>query len=550
MVTLRPGHPHPITSSRPADGLDGFAPLVRSVLSNRRPGRHRIQLAWNPYRSRHQDPYRSGPGRLLPSWGFREPPSERLTSTVPILYETPTTDGTSTADPPPVVHEFSPTDAGLDPTALHPLTPSGQPSAAQPNGSTTETPAVQATTTSLPVADPPIETAAPAPPAERRPQATATMLHRSRLLPLAHPREGSSLATLLGFGAKEAAFGGDWANGNNPIPPNDPVEDPWADFPSLGTVTAELNRRGNTGDTVKLLWDATAELDLGKGLLSADATEARLPLRSPRRIRWSLVVSCTLLAVLMAATVKLISDLPARAAEVRQGQYAEAVGRLSEALTPVEQSLGAGGLLSDSGLSALTGRISTLDAAARASSTLAFEQLPRPPIIGSRQSVDDLIVPKQLLESASLQAIGVGERIHDAMSYSVALSTAFSIPALPAEASPAEVDRVAEQLSFSIAQTRMGLTGLPDDPFFGTFRQEAFDAVSTLETTQADYVASLREGDTAAAAEAGIAIQESITAVRDRIHSPLEQVQTWALGQIIEIRTTLSDLESLVADGT
>ena len=150
------------------------------------------------------------------------------------------------------------------------------------------------------------------------------------------------------------------------------------------------------------------------------------------------------------------------------------------------------GSRADSGLSVLTSRISTMDSAARAASTLAFEQLPRPPIIGTERSVDALIVPKQLLESASLQTIRVGERIDDAMSYSLALSTAFSLPALPTEVSPTEVDSIAEKLSISIAETRLVLTGLPDDPFFGSFRQQAFDALSTLEALQADYVTALR----------------------------------------------------------
>lgn len=545
MVTLRPSHPHPIASARPANGLDGFAPVVRSVFSRSRQGRHRIRVAWNPYRSRHQDLGRTGAVRFLPSWRQVAPSSDPLESALPAPVDTAIVEVHAKPDPTPLARELAATDAVLEPTAVHPLTPARQPSPVQPNGSAPATEVIHAATPSAPVADIPVPAAAPILPAERPSHASTRVLHRSRLLPLAHPRDGSSLAALLGFGAKEAAFGGDWANGDRRIAPSDPVDDPWASFPSLSTVTTDLNRRGNTGDTVKLLWDATAELDLGRDLLPNDAAEARL-LRSPRRIRWSLVISCALLAILMAATVKVISDLPGHAAEARQDQYAEAAGQLSGTLTPIEQSLHGGGLLSDSGLSVLTSRISSLDSAARTSSRLAFEQLPSAPIIGSDGSVDELMVPKQLLESASLQAIRVGERLDDAMSYSLALSTAFSLPALPGEASPTEVDRIAEQLSLSLAETRLGLTGLPDDPIFGTFRQEAFDTVSALETAQADYVASLRAGDTAAAAEAAISIEESVTIVRDRIRSPLEQVQTWALGQITEIRSTLSDLESLV----
>ncbi len=503
-------------------------------------------MAWNPYRSRHEDRDRTGAVRFMPNWGQPQPPGESPTDTLADPDETPTIAAPAVADPFPVAREFSRTVTDLEPTAVLPPTPPRRPSRPRSNGSATAAPGTNATTASSTVPAPLIETAVPVLAPERSSRPPARVLHRSRLLPLAHPREGSSLAALLGFGAKEATFGGDWTNGNGPTPQSDHADDPWMDFPSLSTVTAELNRRGNTGDTVKLLWDATAELDLGRDLLPAEPDVNRLPFRSSRRIRWSLVVSCALLMVLMAATVKVISDFPAREAEARQRQYAQATGRLQAAVNPIESTLSAGGLLTDSGLSTLTNQISALDTAARSSSTLAFEPLPKPPIIGSSLSVDELVVPKQLLESASLQAVAISERMDDAISYSLALSNAFSIPALPAKAAPEELDRITEELSFTIAESRLILTGLPDDPLFGTFRQQALDTVGALEAMQADYVTALREGDTDAAARAGTAIAESVSAVRDRIHSPLEQVQAWALGQVVEIRATLSDIESLV----
>ena len=546
MVTLRPGHPHPLATARAADRLDGFVPFVRSVLSINRPGRHRIRMAWNSYRSRHEDRDRTGPIRFMPNWGHPQPSPELPTDTRSGPEGTPTVEVPAMTDPLPVVREFSHTVTDLEPTSELPLTPNGEQSQPRSNGSAATAPGTDATTAFSSVPAPLIETAVPVLAPERPSRPPARVLHRSRLLPLAHPREGSSLAALLGFGAKEATFGGDLTKGNGRNPPSAPADDPWMDFPSLSTVTAELKRRGNTGDTVKLLWDATAELDLGRDLLPAEPDATRLPFRSPRRICWSLVISCALLMVLTAATVKVISDLPAREAEARQRQYAQATGRLQAAVNPIASTLSAGGLLTDSGLSTLTSQVSVLDTAARSSSTLAFEPLPKPPIIGSSLSVDELIVPKQLLESASLQAVAVSERMDDAMSYSLALSNAFSIPALPAAASPEELDRITEELSFTIAETRLILTGLPDDPLFGTFRQQAFDTVGALEAMQADYVTALREGDTEAAAGAGTEIEEYVTAVRDRIHSPLEQVQSWALGQIVEIRATLSDIESLV----
>lgn len=522
MVTLRPDHPHSIASARPLGDTSDATRTPGSVGANRR-GRHRTRIGWNLYRSAHRDPERGGLARLLPSWRYRPARSKPAPRDLPLPDTTP--------EPAPV--------SDLETTDLPTTVPS--------NG---DRPVPRTMTVDRPPdssIDLPLARRSTAVPQPDHSYAAVTELTNSQLLPLAHPADGSSLAALLGFGETEASFGGDWMDGNGSNPAVEPADDPWNHLPSLSAVTADLDRPGNTGDAVKLLWDATAELDMDEGLLSNKLTDVQLRLRSSRRIRWSLVVSSALLALLIGVTVKVISDLPEREVGLREVQYAAAARQLSDALVPIEQSLGAEGLLSDSGLSTLTGQLNALDGAARASATLASEQLPRAPIVGSRLPIDELILPKRLLESASIQALGVGQRIGNAMTYSLLLSTAFDLPPLPAEAPLTEVDRIAEQLSISIAETRLDLTGLPDDPFFGTFRQQASDTVSMVEQAQADYIAGLRDGDTTRAAHASAEMHDSITILQEGLHVPLGQVQTWALGQIAQLRSTVTEIESIVA---
>ncbi len=346
---------------------------------------------------------------------------------------------------------------------------------------------------------------------------------------------------MLGFGTHERVFASDLVLSNGSTSAND---DPWADLLSLGAVTDEPKRSGaNTGDSVKLLWDATADAEVDRGLLADQISESGVPLGSTRRMRWSWVAGGVLLAVLVTATVKVVSDLPQRGAAERKDQYSVAAQQLSVSLTPIEQSFDADGLLSNAGLSSLTGDLNRLDGAARTAAMLAAEQLPTAPIIGSELLVEELGPPRTLLESASHRAANVGERMGDAIDYSLALLGAFDLPALPAQASQADVDRIAEQLSFSIAETRMELAELPDDPFFVTFRQQASDTMTMVEQAQADYITALRVGNTASASQASLVIQESIASMREGLRPPLEEVRTWALGQIAEIRTTVTDLE-------
>ena len=380
-----------------------------------------------------------------------------------------------------------------------------------------------------------------------RPRPAMTELTKTQVLPLAHPADGSSLAALLGFGETEASFGGDRMDGNGSYQEAEPADDLWNRLLPLSAVAGNPDRTGNTGDTVKRLWDATSGMDMDRGLLPGDLPDMAAPLRSFRRIRWSLVVSVAVLAALVGVTVQVVRGLPAREAEAREVRYTAAARQLSGALVPIEQSLGAEGLLHESGLSTLTGQLNTLDGAARAAATVASEELPRVPIIGTRLPAGELVVPKQLLESASSQALGVGQRIGNAMNYSLALSTAFGLPSLPAEASLTEVGGIAEQLSFSIAETRHVLTTLPDDPFFGTFRQRASDTVTTVEQAQADYIIALRDRDSTRAADVTAVMQDSIAGLQEELAVPLAQVQTWAMSEIAQLHSTVEEIESIVA---
>ena len=547
MVTIRSDHPHAVVSTRPTGELNGAVSLPKSTGSKTNTGRHRARLGWNLYRPGHQDPERSGLARFLPAWRYRSAPSKPTPHDLPPPKRTYEAVEPNRSEADRIVPAMSPPVPAPESTVADGLKYEEPPTPAPANGSLPD----QRTVMYDPPTDPLIDPTLPSRPATVQPSghaaADAMVLAKSRLLPTAHPADGSSLAALLGFGETEASFGRDWGEGNGSSLVVDTVNDPWHHLPSLSTVTAELDRPGNTGDAIKLLWDATSDMDADRELPYVDGADARFAHRSSRRIRWSFVVSSVILVVLIGATVKVVSDLPGREAEIRTVQYTTAARQLSDALLPIEQSLGTAGLMSDSGLSTLTGQLNTLEGAARASATLASEQLPRAPIVGSRLPIDELVLPKRLLESASTQALGVEQRTGDAITYSLALSTAFDLPPLPAEASPAEVDQIAEQLSFSIVETRLALTGLPDDPLFGVFGQQASVTATLVEQAQSDYIVALRDGDTTAAADASAVIHDSISTLRNELNLPLERVQNWALDQITQVRGTVTEIESIVA---
>ena len=535
MVTLRPDHPHSIASARPLDGTADNGASRESVVNIPRRGRRRARTAWLLHQPAHGNPETGGLARYLPSWRYRTVRPDPVPDPAPpIEAATPTPNGVSSDATPGAVPMKEGGSIGRELEILS-------------NGNRKNPPVASvAPPTGLPIRAP-----LQSPPATvlglNRPRPVMTELTETQVLPLAHPADGSSLAALLGFGETEASFGGDRVDGNGSYPEAEPVDDPWNRLPPLSAVAGDLDRPGNTGDAVKRLWDAASEMDMDRGLVFDDLPNMADPSRSFRRIRWSLVVSLAVLAALIGVTVQIVRNLPAREAEVREVRYTAAARQLSGALVPIEQSLGAEGLLNDSGLSTLTGQLYALDGAARAAATVASEELPRVPIIGTKLPADDLVVPKQLLESASSRALGVGQRIGNAMNYSLTLSTAFQLPALPAEASLTEVGGIAEQLSFSIAETRHALTTLPDDPFFGTFRQRASDTVTTVERAQADYIIALRDGDSTGAADTTAVMLDSIAALQEELAVPLAQVQTWAMSEIAQLHSTVEEIESSIS---
>ena len=507
MATLTPDHPY--TWPQVGDLPEVGKPQPR--IAHRKRGRRRLHSRWILYRPVHRSRGRTGFVRLLPCWRYRR---IRSATAAPGIHRpekmTPETDAR------PEI-ELPATDHGAGPPA-------------PPDANPLTTPSTETA---------PATRAAPGP--SSRPVAAGVA--GSLLLPVARPGEGSSLAAVLGFGESEVAFTKDRSEGEDP----DPVDnDPWNDLLPLSAVAADLDRRGNTGDAVKLLWDASADLDMDRGLLPGNDPTLEASLRS-RRVSWSLVAGIVTLAALIGITAKLVSDLPEREAEVREAEYVTAARQLAGALAPIEQSLGAGGLLSDSGLSTLTGHLQTFDGAARTAALVASEQLPRPLIIGSSLPIEQLAVPQRLLESASSRALEVGQRIGDAVTYSHTLSLAFDIPPLPAEASLEEVDGIAQQLSLSIAETRHSVTDLPNSPFFETVRQAAIHTADVMERSHADYVTALRNGDAGRASGASTDMEASIAELRRDLRAPLQQIQTWALGEIAELRLTVTEVESVIA---
>ncbi len=537
MVSLRPDHPHPMVVAHPVGGRGRFSAFPTPSASPTRRGRHRTRIAYAPYRSKHRDTEQKlGVARLLPNWRRREsgalyiPRSSMPSHISPTDIQPRSQQESATPDQGKALREGAPPQPATKPS------PSATHAVGVPILETPRKPDSPEDIT-LPEPSPTPDGSGVLVTTTRRPYRSRFVneLARSWLIPQAHPSEGSSLAAILGFGETQASFANYQADQSMPISPAELTDSHWQDLPTLSSVTAQLDRPGNTGDAVKLLWESTAESDPEHGTISSEFGPVEYDFRSGKRLRWSMVLSIAVLVVLVATTARLLTDLPGRQAQEREVQYAESAQRLYGSLAPLHQTLSDGGLLSDSGLAALTDHIHTLDEAAREAITLASLELPGSSILGSNETVENLAITRRSLDEAATRSLEVAQRIGYAMAYSLSIADVLDLPALPENASLADAGVIAEELSRTVAEARSTLGALPEEVVFQPYLQETNQTMSTLEASQADYVAALRTGDEINAARASESISVSVEGIRSGLAAPLDDLQDWAITEIWNI---------------
>lgn len=538
MVTLEPDRPHPIISVRPGAGKrSATAPDVGPP-----EGRHRAGSGWTPYQPSHMDVEGSGLARFLPSWGHGSVWTVP-TADLQAQAEQPAQFQSSASEPPDAtrperesrIEVDQPADQGAGPLERRRASLDGRRTAKR----ATESPGQASSHRRTPASGRmPVLRADPAGSVFRRPARSVravTEVSETDLLPAAEVAAGSPLASLLGFGEVETSFDSHRAVRGQPGRSALRDDEYWDRLPSLTSVTSKLDGSRNVGDAVKAMWDATSEWDMESKLMPDDLPGIET---KDRRGLWrvlGILAGLAVLATLVGASYKVLTDMPVQAAAAREARYTQSAQQLFDTLGPVANSVYFDALSSDAGMSTLTSHLSDLDIAARQSASLAAEPLPSTPILGRTADINALAEPRDLLASSSGQALDIGKRIGDAMAYSLTMSLAFNLPELPEQAPSSRVDEIALHLSTSIAETSLLLTRLPDDPAFEGFRQRASETVASVEQIQAEYIAALRSGDAVRAADIRSRLDGAIAGLRQDLQAPIGEIKIWAVSRLDQV---------------
>ena len=391
-------------------------------------------------------------------------------------------------------------------------------------------------------------TTEPIPTAEANERAPAdrdeppVVVDTTSFLPIDEPEEPSTLANLFGFGERQATYR-EWTETDTVVD-----DEAWDSLPSLADVAIEGEGYRPTETAIQRLWDATEDHEIAIDPIEPLTVEPPEKLTDSKRFRRPAIIAVAAVVALGAWIVREVAEQPARAADAREVRYDQAASEIRSAIAPLEESIGSLPQtdLELSDFAQLTQELDVLDGIARSSAALSSEALPSNPIVGSSLPIDDLILPKRLLEQASVQALNLEQRIGDALAYRLTFANAFNFPNLPDQASLQEIGTIGGTLSVAIAETELMLGQLPGDPFFAKHRQTAVDLIATLEAAQADYFTALREGDVARAGQIRDAMMRSIDDIRAGLDQPLAATEAWADAQIDELGGVLDEIQSLV----
>lgn len=359
------------------------------------------------------------------------------------------------------------------------------------------------------------------------------------LPPAANEEPSSSLASLFGFSERQVSFVEDWDHDR------DHVETAWDSLPSLADVA--VDEPTGTGETIQRLWDATEELQIAVDAIEEPVDEPQTRLIDDQKFRRSAIIGLVVVLALVFVGIRQLGSQPERAAVALEAQYQLSAAQINEAIGPVARSVE---LLITDGLSVsdfsqLTSDLDVLDGIARDAAGIAAQPLPESNLVGSSLPIDELVLPRSLLEQSARQALNLEERIGDAVSYRIIFDRAFDLPPLPTEATIVDIGVIGSELSVTIAENELIMAELPDDPFFGRHRQEAVDLLAHITEAQNDYFTALREGDTFEATRIRDDIINRVEASRASLAEPLAATEAWALEQVEQLRRTLDELLAL-----
>lgn len=315
-------------------------------------------------------------------------------------------------------------------------------------------------------------------------------------------------------------------------------------LPSLSDMQTVNDHHTDTGTLIERLWVATEEHEAVRP--AADLQAEQFAAVPNRTFRWSIIIGAVLVLAIAVAALQIGVRMPARIADEAIASYQAALTDAQEVIPSAEQVMLAitDPAVTTEGLSDAAVTLSELDTTSRALFSIASEPLSSTPPLVSRDELDVLTPIRSSMANASQDGLAIERRLGDALTYRLVFAKTFSLPELPAIASPDGISALGVELGLGLAATLDALQALPNDPAFERHRLEAQSLAEEFATWQVQYLSALREADLATATSLAEELQTAVDEIHRGIEDPLATVAAWGTDQISEFGNTLNGLQA------
>lgn len=219
-----------------------------------------------------------------------------------------------------------------------------------------------------------------------------------------------------------------------------------------------------------------------------------------RRIQfrwWMVIVPAVIVAIVVAGALWLPTTSDAEARDEAR-DYIGVLDDMRATLPDVQQTLATATEPASTpiDLLPLTGRLSTLQAAAGAVATRASRELPETLPMAPRAPLEDLIPTRQRMQVLASQGLAIADRIATTIDYRTTLDGILVYPSLPVRADPRQIDVLSGELADTLAASSATAADLPsDDPAFTAHRERVQATVASFDDWRESYLDALRRED-------------------------------------------------------
>jgi hypothetical protein len=321
--------------------------------------------------------------------------------------------------------------------------------------------------------------------------------------------------------------------------------------PTLQQITPS-SKTTSTSESVTEMWDKTAELPpieaTDDPLTGWSPTELSPTVNSKRKVRWPIVIGAIVVGVIAALALLWVPQESERRLANHADSMVAALGAVHGDLHDTQAALAAATepTSDEPDLGSIAVNLAGIADSAARLLDIANQPVPTGLPLSGRGPFDALDSYRQSLVPLAAEATAIRSSVADITDYRLALARVLDIADLPFTADSATITEQGAALARVLAASVAALTEMPLDGPFAEHRALVDSEVNSFAQWQDDYLAALREGNTAEAEHLVDGLNEGRQMLQDEVVGTLAAQRTEVDGRILELANRLDRAIQLV----